>query len=170
MGMKTKRSRVSRFAACKGGPVICVQPDGTWYDNVTAVNLDRIIEIIRTEDEPKPIMMAEFELTDRQAEAILNMRLRSLRKLEEMELRRERDALLAEKDELEKLLDSAEIPLPENAAVDHLEMQVGERRIEGQLRERTAGVEVGAKEVVAAQEAAAASTAAYEAEQAAAAK
>ncbi|HMT47565.1 MAG TPA: DNA gyrase subunit A, partial [Novosphingobium sp.] len=70
------------------------------------LNLDRIIEIIRTEDEPKPVMMAEFELTDRQAEAILNMRLRSLRKLEEMELRRERDALLAEQDELNKLLDS----------------------------------------------------------------
>ena len=73
---------------------------------IAYLNLDRIIEIIRTEDEPKPVMMAEFELTDRQAEAILNMRLRSLRKLEEMELRRERDDLLAEKDELEKLLDS----------------------------------------------------------------
>ena len=73
---------------------------------IAYLNLDRIIEIIRTEDEPKPVMMAEFELTDRQAEAILNMRLRSLRKLEEMELRGERDDLLAEKDELEKLLDS----------------------------------------------------------------
>jgi hypothetical protein len=75
-------------------------------DIIAYLNLDRIIEIIRTEDEPKPVMMAEFSLTDRQAEAILNMRLRSLRKLEEMELRRERDELLAEKDELEKLLDS----------------------------------------------------------------
>jgi topoisomerase-4 subunit A len=73
---------------------------------VAYLNLDRVIEIIRTEDEPKPVMMAEFQLTDRQAEAILNMRLRSLRKLEEMELRRERDALLAEKDELDKLLES----------------------------------------------------------------
>ena len=73
---------------------------------IAYLNLDRIIEIIRTEDEPKPVMMEEFGLTDRQAEAILNMRLRSLRKLEEMELRRERDDLLAEKDELEKLLDS----------------------------------------------------------------
>ena len=73
---------------------------------IAYLNLDRIIEIIRTEDEPKPVMMAEFGLTDRQAEAILNMRLRSLRKLEEMELRRERDDLLAEKDELEKLLES----------------------------------------------------------------
>ncbi len=73
---------------------------------VAYLNLDRIIAIIRTEDEPKPVMIAEFNLTDRQAEAILNMRLRSLRKLEEMELRQERDDLLAEQDELQKLLDS----------------------------------------------------------------
>ena len=73
---------------------------------IAYLNLDRIIEIIRGEDEPKPVMMAEFELNDRQAEAILNMRLRSLRKLEEMELRKERDELLAEQDELQKLLDN----------------------------------------------------------------
>ncbi|WRH75307.1 MAG: DNA topoisomerase IV subunit A [Sphingobium sp.] len=73
---------------------------------IAYLNLDRIIEIIRTEDEPKPVMMAEFGLNDRQAEAILNMRLRSLRKLEEMELRRERDELTAEREELVKLLES----------------------------------------------------------------
>lgn len=73
---------------------------------IAYLNLDRIIEIIRTEDEPKPVMMAEFQLNDRQAEAILNMRLRSLRKLEEMELRREFDELVAEQEELQKLLDS----------------------------------------------------------------
>jgi topoisomerase-4 subunit A len=73
---------------------------------IAYLNLDRLIEIIRTEDEPKPVMMAEFNLTDRQAEAILNMRLRSLRKLEEMELRQEREDLLKEQDELQKLLDS----------------------------------------------------------------
>ncbi len=73
---------------------------------IAFLNLDRVIEIIRTEDEPKPVMMAEFDLTDRQAEAILNMRLRSLRKLEEMQLRKEQDELLAEQDELEKLLES----------------------------------------------------------------
>ena len=49
---------------------------------VAFLNLDRVIEIIRTEDEPKPVMMAEFALTDRQAEAILNMRLRSLVRIE----------------------------------------------------------------------------------------
>ncbi|MBN8819185.1 MAG: DNA topoisomerase IV subunit A [Sphingomonas sp.] len=73
---------------------------------IAYLNLDRVIEIIRNEDEPKPVMMAEFQLTDRQAEAILNMRLRSLRKLEEMELRRERDELAAEREDLDKLVNS----------------------------------------------------------------
>lgn len=41
--LRVKRSRVSCFAACKGGPVMCVQPDGTWYYNVTDANMDRII-------------------------------------------------------------------------------------------------------------------------------
>ncbi|MEO1312377.1 MAG: DNA gyrase subunit A, partial [Pseudomonadota bacterium] len=72
---------------------------------IAFLNLDRVIEIIRSEDEPKPLMMAEFELTDIQAEAILNMRLRSLRKLEEMELRRERDALVDEQAGLQGLLE-----------------------------------------------------------------
>ncbi|MEY4501637.1 MAG: topoisomerase subunit, partial [Pseudomonadota bacterium] len=73
---------------------------------IAYLNLDRIIEIIRTEDEPKPVMMAEFNLNDRQAEAILNMRLRSLRRLEEMELRTERDKLAAEREELVLLIES----------------------------------------------------------------
>jgi topoisomerase-4 subunit A len=73
---------------------------------VAYLNLDRVIEIIRTEDEPKPVMIAEFGLNDRQAEAILNMRLRSLRRLEEMELRKERDTLDAERTGLEALLGS----------------------------------------------------------------
>ncbi len=73
---------------------------------IAFLNLDRVIEIIRTQDEPKPIMMAEFNLTDRQAEAILNMRLRSLRKLEEMELKSEQEALLKEADGLRALIES----------------------------------------------------------------
>jgi topoisomerase-4 subunit A len=73
---------------------------------IAFLNLDRVIAIIRAEDEPKPVLMAEFGLTDRQAEAILNMRLRSLRKLEEMELRQEREELLKEQGELELLLGS----------------------------------------------------------------
>ncbi|HEX8241212.1 MAG TPA: DNA topoisomerase IV subunit A [Allosphingosinicella sp.] len=71
---------------------------------VAFLNLDRVIEIIRTEDEPKPVMVAELALTDRQAEAILNMRLRSLRRLEEMQLRGERDQLIAEREGLEALV------------------------------------------------------------------
>ncbi|MEM9145291.1 MAG: DNA topoisomerase IV subunit A [Pseudomonadota bacterium] len=76
---------------------------------VAFLNLDRVIEIIRTEDEPKPVMMAEdwgegARLTDTQAEAILNMRLRSLRRLEEMQLRAERDRLIEEQSGLEALL------------------------------------------------------------------
>src|SRR5688500_2417456 len=73
---------------------------------VAFLNLDRVIAIIRTEDEPKPVLIAEFELSDRQAEAILNMRLRQLRKLEEIEIAKERDALAKERDELVKLVES----------------------------------------------------------------
>ncbi len=70
------------------------------------LNLDRVIAIIRGEDEPKPVLIAEFALTDRQAEAILNMRLRSLRRLEEMELGKERAALVKERETLATLIDS----------------------------------------------------------------
>jgi topoisomerase-4 subunit A len=73
---------------------------------ITYLNLDRVIEIIRTEDEPKPVLIAEFSLTDRQAEAILDMRLRRLRKLEEMEIRKERDSLDAEGKGLEALIEN----------------------------------------------------------------
>ncbi|HYU95497.1 MAG TPA: DNA topoisomerase IV subunit A, partial [Sphingomicrobium sp.] len=71
---------------------------------VAFLNLDRVIAIIRTQDEPKPVMMAELGLSDRQAEAILNMRLRSLRRLEEAEIGREREALAAERAELAALV------------------------------------------------------------------
>jgi topoisomerase-4 subunit A len=73
---------------------------------IAYLNLDRVIEIIRTEDDPKAVMIAEFRLSDVQAEAILNMRLRNLRKLEEMEIRTERDALIAERAGLAALLES----------------------------------------------------------------
>ena len=73
---------------------------------IAYLNLDRVIEIIRNEDEPKPIMMAEFGLNDRQAEAILNMRLRQLRRLEEFEIKTERDKLDAERAELVLLIES----------------------------------------------------------------
>jgi topoisomerase-4 subunit A len=70
------------------------------------LNLDKVIEIIREEDEPKPVLMKAFKLTDNQAEAILNMRLRSLRRLEEMEIRGEHTSLLVEQKDLKKLLGS----------------------------------------------------------------
>ncbi len=71
---------------------------------IAYLNLDEVIRIIREEDEVKATLMATFELTEMQAEAILNMRLRSLRKLEEMEIRKEHDSLIAEQEELETLL------------------------------------------------------------------
>jgi topoisomerase IV subunit A len=73
------------------------------------LNLDEVIHIIRTEDEPKPRLMKRFDLTDIQADAILNMRLRSLRRLEEMELKKEHAALTKERRELQKLLKDANL-------------------------------------------------------------
>lgn len=70
------------------------------------LNLDEVIRIIREEDEPKPALIKRFKLTDNQAEAILNMRLRSLRKLEEMEIRGEHKELSAEQKELKALVKS----------------------------------------------------------------
>ncbi|CUX51039.1 MULTISPECIES: DNA topoisomerase IV subunit A [Agrobacterium] len=75
---------------------------------VAYLNLDEVIRIIREEDEPKQVMMAKWSLTDNQAEAILNMRLRNLRKLEEIEIRKEHDELSSEKAEIEALLASDE--------------------------------------------------------------
>jgi topoisomerase IV subunit A len=73
---------------------------------VAYLNLDKVIRIIRKEDEPKPVLIKTFRLTDVQADAILNMRLRNLRRLEEMEIRQEDKDLRAEKKSLEGLLRS----------------------------------------------------------------
>tara|TARA_B100001939_G_scaffold326842_1_gene320665 strand:- start:8096 stop:10333 length:2238 start_codon:yes stop_codon:yes gene_type:complete len=75
---------------------------------IAYLNLDEVIRIIREEDDPKQELIKTFELSDVQAEAILNMRLRSLRKLEEMEIRREHAELEAEKADLEDLLKNEE--------------------------------------------------------------
>ncbi len=75
---------------------------------IAYLNIDEVIRIIREEDEPKQVMMARWDLTDTQAEAILNMRLRALRKLEEFEIRKEFDGLSAEKKQIEALLGSQE--------------------------------------------------------------
>ena len=68
------------------------------------LDIDRVIQIIRESDEPKPELMAAFELSERQAEAVLNLRLRNLRKLEEIELKSERKQLKAERRDLKALL------------------------------------------------------------------
>src|SRR5437764_7868580 len=73
---------------------------------VAYLNLDKVIRIIRKEDEPKPVLIKTFTLTDVQADAILNMRLRNLRRLEEMEIRQEDKDLRAEKKSLEQLVRS----------------------------------------------------------------
>lgn len=71
---------------------------------IAYLNLDEVIRIIREEDDAKKVLMKTFDLTDVQVEAILNMRLRQLRKLEEMEIRKEDQALKAERKELKELL------------------------------------------------------------------
>ncbi len=76
---------------------------------IVFLNLDEVIRIIREEDHPKQSLIETFKLTEVQAEAILNMRLRSLRKLEEMELRTEHDSLSEEKAGLEALLESEDL-------------------------------------------------------------
>ncbi len=70
------------------------------------LNIDEVIEIIRNEDKPKPALMERFGISDRQAEAILELKLRHLAKLEEMKIRGEQDELAKERDRLQKLLSS----------------------------------------------------------------
>ena len=70
------------------------------------LNSDEVIRIIRENDEPKPILMERFALSDIQAEAVLNLRLRNLAKLEEFQIRAEQDELIKERDELQGLLDN----------------------------------------------------------------
>src|ERR1700733_2926061 len=101
------------------------------------LNLDKVIKIIRTEDEPKPKLMKAFSLNEVQADAILNMRLRSLRKLEEMEIRGEHDSLTKEHKELTRLMGSDKLKserlIAELREVDArfgLKTQLGKRRTE----------------------------------------
>ncbi|MDJ0711456.1 MAG: DNA topoisomerase IV subunit A [Woeseiaceae bacterium] len=74
---------------------------------VAYLNIDEVIKIIREEDEPKPVLMKRFKLSDIQAEAILNLRLRNLAKLEEFKIKGEQAELETERDSLEKTLKSA---------------------------------------------------------------
>ena len=73
---------------------------------IAFLNIDEVIRIIRTEDEPKPVLMARFRLTDVQAEAILELKLRHIARLEEMKIRGEQAELVKERDALEKILSS----------------------------------------------------------------
>jgi topoisomerase IV subunit A len=73
---------------------------------VAFLNIDEVIAIIRREEEPKPVLMARFALTEAQAEAILELKLRHLSRLEEMKIRGEQDELMRERDELESILKS----------------------------------------------------------------
>lgn len=73
---------------------------------IVYLNLDEVIRIIRKEDEPKPVLMKRFKLSDEQADAILDTKLRHLAKLEEMQIRKENDALAKERDDIEKTLGS----------------------------------------------------------------
>ncbi len=88
-----RRAQIERRLEVLEGYIVCY------------LNLDEVIAIIREEDKPKPVLMERFELTEVQAEAILNMRLRSLRKLEEMEIRREHERLTEELEGLLALLE-----------------------------------------------------------------
>ncbi|MFB3063113.1 MAG: DNA topoisomerase IV subunit A [Gammaproteobacteria bacterium] len=73
---------------------------------IAYLNIDEVIAIIRSEDEPKPKLMKRFKLSDEQAESVLNLRLRNLARLEEIKIRAEQDELAAERKTLEKLLGS----------------------------------------------------------------
>ena len=104
------------------------------------LNLDRVIEIIRNEDEPKPIMMQEFSLSDVQAEAILNMKLRSLRRLEEMQLRNEFEELALEKAGLENLLADGDLRKARLAEeIKKIKQDFGQKTELGKRRTEVAG-------------------------------
>jgi topoisomerase-4 subunit A len=74
---------------------------------IAYLNLDEIIAIIRKEDKPKPVLMKRFKLSEEQAEAILEIKLRHLARLEEMQIKKEQNELAAEQDDIEKTLNSA---------------------------------------------------------------
>ncbi len=102
---------------------------------IAYLNLDELIAIIRHEDEPKSVMMKRFNLTDNQAEAILNMRLRSLRRLEEMEIRTEHKQLSEELKQLKALLsDEAQRWQSIAGEVQELKKKFGPRTALGRRR------------------------------------
>jgi len=104
------------------------------------LNLDKVIKIIRTEDEPKPKLMKAFGLNENQAEAILNMRLRALRKLEEMEIRGEHAELTQEHKDLTKLLGSEKLKSQKLIAeIKEIDAKFGAKTKLGKRRTEIAG-------------------------------
>ncbi|CAO5679789.1 MAG: DNA topoisomerase 4 subunit A [Holosporales bacterium] len=102
---------------------------------VAYLNLDEVIRIIREEDEPKDVLMEKFSLSEVQAEAILNMRLRNLRKLQEMEIRKEHAELTKEQKKLQELLEKDKLQwknikddLKHIETIYGLETKIGKRR------------------------------------------
>jgi len=116
---------------------------------VAYLSIDEVIAIIRAEDEPKPVLMKRFKLSDIQAEAILNLRLRNLAKLEEMKIRGEQDELNEECDWLEKTLNSAARlkTLIKKEILEDTEAYGDERRTE--IVERTAAQALDETQLVA---------------------
>jgi len=120
---------------------------------IVYLNIDRVIKIIREKDEPKPALIKAFKLTEVQAEAILNMRLRALRKLEEMEIRREHENLTKERKELKALLASKDKQWKTVASeIKALKDQFGQKTELGRRRtsfaEAPEGVEVDLAEAM----------------------
>jgi topoisomerase-4 subunit A len=102
---------------------------------VVFLNIDEVIAIIRSEDEPKPVMMKRFDLSDLQAESVLNMRLRALRRLEEIEIRKEHKALTQERKELRALLADDKKQWQSIAAdIQELRKEYGARTEKGRRR------------------------------------
>jgi topoisomerase IV subunit A len=111
---------------------------------IAYLNLDEVIRIIRQEDEPKPIMMKKWKLTEVQVESILNMRLRSLRKLEEFEIKGEHDALSKEQKELKSLLASDEkCWLRISEEIKDIKLRFGPKTPQGKRRTEFAEAPVG---------------------------
>lgn len=111
---------------------------------VAYLNLDELIKIIRREDEPKPVIMKKWQLSEVQAEAILNTRLRSLRKLEEFEIKGEHTALTKEQKELNALLKSEEKRwLKISGEIQDIQARFGKKTPLGRRRTQFADAPVG---------------------------
>jgi topoisomerase IV subunit A len=102
---------------------------------VAYLNLDRVIKIIRNEDEPKPVLMRTFKLSELQADAVLNMRLRNLRKLEEIEIRKEDKELRVERKQIKDLLGSEQAQWKKVATkIKELRAKFGPKTVLGKRR------------------------------------